>query len=186
MTKKCIVESARGFRVLGKLVNPGKEVELSTREIFDVLKMHGVKIYELVDGKKIKLDVTNYKISNVDKVEVKKPEPVKIDAATAGKEIPVQEKAPVVKNFEPSKIEEVKVEGPKVEEAAPVVEEKVEAPVVEEKVEEPAVEEEVSEEVTAEEEVSEETPVEEEVAEEQPKNNNNNYNKYNNYNKKRH
>lgn len=192
MTKKCIMEAMRGIRIFGRVINPNVEIDLSTREIFEIVRMSGIKLYEIVGDKKVRLDITNYKIANV--TEAAKVEPVKVVVPEEKTKVePVQEKEPVVTTIVNTTVSEDDYVGAEdAEEAEGVVEPKeadIPDPEVEDSYEEESVEESSEEEV-----IVEETPVEEadEEVEEAASQNiqqreprTNNFNKYGKNNNRR-
>jgi hypothetical protein len=64
MIKECIIDSIYGIKLPGKVVNPGVPVELSGNEILALLKKNGVAVYEIVEDKRITLNIDNYLSEN--------------------------------------------------------------------------------------------------------------------------
>lgn len=154
------MEAMRGIRIFGRVINPNVEIDLSTREIFEIVRMSGIKLYEIVGDKKVRLDITNYKIANV--TEAAKVEPVKIVVPEEKTKVePVQEKEPVVTTIVNTTVSEDDYVGAEAAEEAEGVVEPKEADIPDPEVEDSYEEEESVEESSEEEVIVEETPVEE-------------------------
>ncbi|WP_301214504.1 hypothetical protein [uncultured Clostridium sp.] len=66
--KKCIkIECARSFKVMGKLFRPGKRYNLNEREIFAILCLPGIKLFEVSEGDKqvVRITKDNYNKQNI-------------------------------------------------------------------------------------------------------------------------
>lgn len=65
--KRIKIECARSFKVMGKLFRPGKRYDLNEREIFAILCLPGIKLFEVSEGDKqvIRITKDNYNKQNI-------------------------------------------------------------------------------------------------------------------------
>ena len=71
MTKLVKVECSKGFKLFTKVIKPGEKYRLNENEIFKLMCMPGVRLYEIFkDGKFIRLTKSNYNKVNYVESEV--------------------------------------------------------------------------------------------------------------------
>ena len=71
MTKLVKVECSKGFKLFTKVIKPGEKYRLNENEIFKLMCMPGIRLYEIFkDGKFIRLTKSNYNKVNYVESEV--------------------------------------------------------------------------------------------------------------------
>ena len=71
MTKLVKVECSKGFKLFTKVIKPGEKYRLNENEIFKLMCMPGIRLYEIFkDGNFIRLTKSNYNKVNYVESEV--------------------------------------------------------------------------------------------------------------------